>query len=373
MNDEDGIVYPGDESDFDDEFLYPGRYAKFVSFSGLSNFIPENSSIGAVIGHITLTNWGDLEPYDYWSNVDIVILNAGEIPFSIGNQTENGIELILDQALDYESVDKFKVDYYTEYFATPFSEGPHFGSAIINVIDVNEGPVLLSIATTNFDKNIVGGSAVSTLSSIDPDEGDTHTYSLATGDGDADNGAFIINGNQLRAAESPDFEPKSSYSIRIQATDSGGLSLEKAFTLTVNDTNKPEYNVINSAIGKGKLRGTRQADQFTFDQFESFGGKTADRIIRFKPSQGDTIGISTKAFPSLQATDEISFATAANSTELKQLRKEDYDFVYFEKNGRLFFNANGEKKGWGNPEEGGVFAILRGRPELSAEDFTLLA
>ena len=37
-----------------------------------------------------------------------------------------------------------------------------------------------------------------------------------------------------------------------------------------------------------------------------------------------------------------------------------------------FFNGN-VRKGWGALDEGGLFAILKGQPELSVEDFTLLA
>ena len=56
-----------------------------------------------------------------------------------------------------------------------------------------------------------------------------------------------------------------------------------------------------------------------------------------------------------------------------QFSKENYDFVYFEKKGRLFFDGNGSDKKWGNSDEGGLVAILKGMPQLTAEDITLLA
>ena len=61
-----------------------------------------------------------------------------------------------------------------------------------------------------------------------------------------------------------------------------------------------------------------------------------------------------------------------NKKELKLLSKRDYDFVYFEKKGRLFFDGNGSDKKWGNSDEGGLVAILKGNPVLTAEDITLL-
>ncbi|QNI94103.1 RTX toxin determinant A [Synechococcus sp. A15-127] len=103
----------------------------------------------------------------------------------------------------------------------------------ISKFGLNDSFVVLSVST--FDENLTPGSAVATLITTDPDSGDTHAYSLVTGDGDADNSAFTIDGDQLKIVDSPDFETKSSYSIRVQEKDSGGLTFEKSFTLTVND------------------------------------------------------------------------------------------------------------------------------------------
>jgi hypothetical protein len=74
---------------------------------------------------------------------------------------------------------------------------------------------------------------------VDPDTGDTHTYSLVTGDGDHDNAAFTISGDQLLTAEIFNYETKSSYTIRVRSTDSGtpGLYLEEVFIITILDVN----------------------------------------------------------------------------------------------------------------------------------------
>ena len=100
--------------------------------------------------------------------------------------------------------------------------------------------------------------------------------------------------------------------------------------------------------------------------------KAADKIIGFDVTEGDTIAVSPNAFPALQGLSDISFESTKSTKELKQLSKEDYDFVYFEKKGRLFFDGNGSDKKWGNADEGGLVAILRGKPKLSIEDITLL-
>jgi len=75
----------------------------------------------------------------------------------------------------------------------------------------------------------------------------------------------------------------------------------------------------------------------------------------------------------LRRSLKINFASAKKKKELKLLSKQDYDFVYFEKKGRLYFDGNGSKKNWGSSDEGGLVAVLKGKPELTVDDFTMLA
>ena len=177
----------------------------------------------------------------------------------------------------------------------------------------------------------------------------------------------------VRETPGSKFETKDSYTIIIGVGGGHNRQYEEEFSLKVGDTNKPDYNIINSVVGKGKLRGTKEADQFTFTQFESFSKQNADKIIRFDSSQGDKIGVSTEAFLSLLGADEISFASVSTKAELKQQKKSKFDLVYFENNGKLFLNGNSENKGWGSSDQGERLAILKGAPLLSVDDFTLLA
>ena len=136
---------------------------------------------------------------------------------------------------------------------------------------------------------------------------------------------------------------------------------------------EPYDGIIESIRGKGKLKGTDVADAFTFNSLDVFSKKAADKIIGFSSVQGDSIVISPEAFPELQGSSEIDFASTKNKKELKLLSKQDYDFVYFEKKGRLYYDGNGADKNWGNKDEGGLFAVLKGKPELTVDDFTVLA
>ena len=69
------------------------------------------------------------------------------------------------------------------------------------------------------DENQPVATNVGNLSAADPDAGDTHTFSLVMGTGDADNGSFQIVGNVLKTNAVFNYEADNSYSIRVRATD----------------------------------------------------------------------------------------------------------------------------------------------------------
>ena len=58
-------------------------------------------------------------------------------------------------------------------------------------------------------------------------------------------------------------------------------------------------------------------------------------------------------------SDDWEFAKAKSKRKLNKLAKSDVDLIYFQKNGYLYFNDNGEDRGFGNRNEGGLLAILK--------------
>ena len=107
----------------------------------------------------------------------------------------------------------------------------------------NEAPTDVTLAPTAVSENRPAGTVVGTLSAVDPDAGDTNTFTLVAGTGSADNGSFSISGTSLKTAAPLDHEAAPSLSVRVRATDSGGLSVEKAFTVTVTDVDDPPVAV----------------------------------------------------------------------------------------------------------------------------------
>ncbi len=111
----------------------------------------------------------------------------------------------------------------------------------------NTAPTGITLAPTTVVENAASGTTVGTLSATDADTGDTFTYTLVSGTGSTDNASFSISGATLRTAAVFDFETKSSYSVRVRVTDAGGLTFERALTITVTNVNEAPTAVALSA------------------------------------------------------------------------------------------------------------------------------
>ena len=119
-------------------------------------------------------------------------------------------------------------------------------------------PTDIALSAATVAENQPAGTPVGTLSTTDPDAGDTFTYSLVPGTGSADNGSFKIVGDALQTNASLDFEATPTLTIRVRSTDSGGLFVEKAFTITVTNVNEAPTNIAlsNASIDENQPSGT---------------------------------------------------------------------------------------------------------------------
>ncbi|MCX5684958.1 MAG: SMP-30/gluconolactonase/LRE family protein, partial [Planctomycetota bacterium] len=107
-----------------------------------------------------------------------------------------------------------------------------------NTATGNQAPTDIALSSATVAENLPSGTTVGTLSTTDPDAGNTFTYALVGGTGSTDNASFAVSGSTLLTAASFDYETKTSYSIRIRSTDQGGLYTEKAFTISVTNVNE---------------------------------------------------------------------------------------------------------------------------------------
>jgi hypothetical protein len=134
---------------------------------------------------------------------------------------------------------------------------------VITVGAANSAPTDIALSASSIAENNAVEADVGTLSTTDVDAGDTFTYTLVSGTGDTDNASFTIVGNTLKAGVAFDFETKSSYSVRVRTTDSGGATFEKVFTITVTDVNEQtaqEAYLASFGLSGADLMGTADPD-----------------------------------------------------------------------------------------------------------------
>lgn len=138
---------------------------------------------------------------------------------------------------------------------TPAASIHMYGAALrIGGASTNQAPTNIGLTNTALAENNAPGAVVGAFSATDADSSQTHTFELVSGTGSTDNAAFSISGANLVIAGSANYEAKTSYSIRVRATDNGfpSQSFEKVFTITVTDTNEPPTDLAlsNSALAE---------------------------------------------------------------------------------------------------------------------------
>jgi gliding motility-associated-like protein len=146
----------------------------------------------------------------------------------------------------------------------------------ITITNVNEDPTDLALSATSVNHGVPGNTVIGAFTTTDPDAGNTFTYTLIAGTGDTDNGSFNISGSNLRITNSPDYQVKNSYTIRVRTTDQGGLIYDKAFAITILEVNLAPTDLglsatsinenvpANSIIGTFSTTDPNGANTFTY-------------------------------------------------------------------------------------------------------------
>lgn len=134
----------------------------------------------------------------------------------------------------------------TETTTFTISANDGIASAVLNntttVIStgINAGPTNITLSNAAIQQGSADNTAVGNLTAIDPNPGDTATFTLVSGNGtnDRDNAKFSISGNSLIAKNPLGMTP-GNYSVFVRATDAVGSAYEKKFIITVGDKVTP--------------------------------------------------------------------------------------------------------------------------------------
>jgi hypothetical protein len=181
----------------------------------------------------------------------------------------------------------------TNSYASNSGWEPYF---TLQTLALNTAPTNITLSSSSISESAASGSSVGTLSATDA-EGGAMTFSLVSGVGSTDNASFSIVGNALQTAVSLNYEAKSSYSVRVRATDSSALSFEKAFTISVTNANEAptsislssnsiqEGNQLNAVIGTLSAIDADVSDSVSFsivsggDKFNISGAQLRASVV----------------------------------------------------------------------------------------------
>jgi hypothetical protein len=158
----------------------------------------------------------------------------------------------------------------------------------ITLSNVNETPTNITLTASMVAENAANGTAIGTAAGVDPDAGATFNYSLTDNAG----GRFAINASTgaLTVANGAllNYEAATSHAIAVRVTDQGGLTFDKAFTVTVINVNEAPTNATltgntvaeNAANGTavGTVGGAVDPDAgatFSYSLIDNAGGRFA--------------------------------------------------------------------------------------------------
>jgi hypothetical protein len=158
-----------------------------------------------------------------------------------------------------------------------------FNGGAAFVFDANQAPTAIDLSGSTVPENSATGTTVGTLSTTDPDVGETFTYTLL----DSADGRFAIDGDQLVVDDGSllDYETATEHVIVVQTTDAHGASFQQQFTITLTDANDAPTAIAlsNNAVAENCDDGTLvgaltttdhdSAGPFTYTLLDNAGGR----------------------------------------------------------------------------------------------------
>ena len=312
--------------------------------------VNENNAAGASIATLSATDSNIGETFTY-----TLVAGTGDTDnarFSI-----SGSSLSAVGSFNYET----KTSYSVRIKVTD-AGGLSFEKALtIAVTNVNEAPTNITANATSVAENAASGTSVGTLAGTDEDAGDTFTFALVAGTGSADNASFTLDGSTLKTTTAFDFETKNSYAVRIKVTDAGGLSFEKALSITITDVNETpsamaitksnlyESNTINQVVGALSTSDQDAGDSHTYS-LVSGTGSTDNAAFNVSGNQ-------------IRASQAFSSATK-NSYSIR-VRTTDKGGLSFEKVYTVSISQLPTLTGTGNEYGTQIQAVASATPKIS--------
>ena len=176
-------------------------------------------------------NIGSLGSYiDDTSATDTVSYSVSGNGSELFEVIEGELKLKADSSADFETLSSYELT----ITATSGTANTAFDFNI-TINDVNDSPTAINLSSIVVSERI-DGAVVGTISTVDQDTGDTHTYVIS------DDRFEIIDGSlKLKAGNTVEYATEPSIAITITSTDSAGVEFSQDFSISVGAT-QPSSN-----------------------------------------------------------------------------------------------------------------------------------
>lgn len=179
-----------------------------------ANIVNENSSIGFVFSTAAASDMNSNEVFTW------ALTNDAGGKFAIHSTNGN---LSVNGSLDFESASSHNITVQvTDKDGLTYSE-----SFTINVSNVNEPPVDISVSSNQVWGMTPTTAVIGTASVTDPDAGDISTWTLQSNPG----GLFAIHPTNGNITKNVKYFDSGNHSITIRATDTGSNIYDEAFNM----------------------------------------------------------------------------------------------------------------------------------------------
>jgi hypothetical protein len=184
--------------------------------------------------------------------------------------------------------------------ATDDSGLQRIGTITIELIDVNEAPVMVSeVLVTTLTENPENGTTVISAPAIDADAGETLTCAIISGN---DDGAFAISGTSCLVTVADggliDHETNAERTLVVRVTDHAGLYDEATVTVAIEDITQVQRlaTYTFSSTGLGVIEGQPAAAWTLSAPYQASASNNSYPLVTSVPSNylSGTMSVSTQ-------------------------------------------------------------------------------
>ena len=263
--------------------------------------IAENSSVGSAVATVT-ANDPNLAAGD---NLTFALVDSLGLPytgpFTITKTTPSTAEITVLGPVNFEATTSLA------FVVRVTDSAGHFVDQAVPVFitNVNEEPTNIALSNSTVSEDDDTGVIVGTLTTTDPDAGNTHSYTV----NDSRFEVVTLGGNQVlrvKVGTALDFELQPSVDVTVRSTDQNGLFFDKTFALTVTNVNDPPIGLSNQSA-----------------QMELGATDAPLSLVAPTDVNGDPVSVTVQVLPSAGTVRLNGIALTANqvltATQLEQL------------------------------------------------------